>query len=58
MEAQKKLWQCQMTSCGYIYNWEKGDKKGKIPAGTSFESLSESWRCPLCGVSKKKFKEI
>ncbi len=32
-----EMWQCQMANCGYIYNPDKGDRKGKIPPGTSFE---------------------
>ncbi len=41
--------------CGYIYDPEKGDKKGKIPPGIPFEELNEDWVCPLCGASKKWF---
>ncbi len=52
------IWRCQVTNCGYLYNPEKGDKKGKIPPGTAFEDLSEDWRCPICGASKKSFKPL
>ncbi|MEW6117533.1 MAG: rubredoxin [Nitrospirota bacterium] len=47
---------CQL--CGYIYNPEKGDKKGNIPAGVSFEELSEEWHCPLCGARKSRFASM
>ncbi len=52
------MWQCQRSNCGYIYNQEKGDKKGKIPPGTSFEDLPEDWKCPVCGAEKKNFKKL
>jgi flavin reductase (DIM6/NTAB) family NADH-FMN oxidoreductase RutF/rubredoxin len=41
--------------CGYIYDPEKGDKEGGIPAGTPFEKLPESWTCPVCGADKDEF---
>lgn len=58
MSAEPKMWQCQNHNCGYIYNPEKGDKKGKIPKDVPFEELPDTWRCPLCGVSKKMFKPV
>lgn len=54
----KELWQCQTPSCGYIYDPDRGDKKGKIPKGTLFEDLPEDWKCPVCGASKKNFKKL
>ncbi len=50
------MYQCQTANCGYIYNPDKGDKKGKIAKGTSFKDLPEDWKCPICGASKKAFK--
>jgi len=58
MDSSKELWQCQTASCGYIYNPDKGDRKGKIPKGTMFEELPPKWKCPICGASKKMFKPI
>jgi len=52
------MWQCQQANCGYIFNPGKGDRKGKIPPGTSFNDLPEDWKCPLCGVGKNKFSEL
>ena len=43
--------------CGYIYDPEKGDPSEGIPAGKSFKVLSDSWRCPYCGVDKTMFKK-
>ncbi len=51
-------WQCQSVNCGYIYNPEKGDKKGKIPPGTKFEDLPDDWKCPVCGAGKKNFAKL
>ncbi len=52
------MWQCQSVNCGYIYNPDKGDKKGNIPKGTRFEDLPEDWKCPLCGAGKNHFKPL
>jgi len=46
-------WKCVI--CGYIYNPEKGDPEGNIPAGTSFEDLPDNWICPVCGAGKEEF---
>lgn len=46
-------WKC--TICGYIYNPETGDPEGDIPAGTSFDSLPDTWMCPICGAGKEEF---
>ena len=58
MEEDKKMqpWVC--GRCGYIYDPQKGDKKGKIPPGVPFEDLPEDWVCPLCGASKKIFNPM
>ncbi len=58
MGRKTGMWQCQTTNCGYIYDPSKGDRKGKIPKGTPFEELPDTWKCPVCGASKKMFKEI
>ena len=57
-EKDMSMWQCQVGNCGYIYRPEKGDRKGKIPAGTPFEDLPDDWHCPVCGASKKMFKKL
>ena len=58
MVKPEEMWQCQTVNCGYIYNPDKGDRRGKIPKGTLFEDLPEEWRCPVCGASKKAFKPL
>jgi rubredoxin len=49
-------WKC--TICGYLYNPETGDPEGEIPPGTSFESLPDSWMCPVCGAGKEDFTKV
>lgn len=44
--------------CGYVYEPVKGDNKGQIPGGTSFEELPSDWRCPVCGARKSQFKGV
>lgn len=57
-EKDMRIYQCQMPNCGYMYNPKFGDRKGKIPKGTSFEDLPDNWKCPLCGAGKKAFKPL
>ena len=52
------MYQCQVSNCGYIYRPDKGDRKGKVPAGTSFADLPEDWHCPVCGAGTKMFKKL
>lgn len=58
MVKYEGLWQCQTANCGFIYDPDRGDRRGKIPKGVRFEELPEDWHCPLCGVSKRMFKPI
>lgn len=58
MADASEMYQCQTTNCGYIYNPDKGDRKGKVPAGTKFEDLPDTWKCPVCGATKKCFRPL
>ncbi len=58
MATPEEMYQCQTLNCGYIYNPDKGDRKGKIPKGTKFEDLPDDWKCPICGASKAMFKPL
>lgn len=58
MSEDHNMWQCQIQSCGYIYDSEKGCKKSKTPKGVPFEELPDTWKCPLCGAGKKMFRPI
>lgn len=57
-EKDMTVYQCQMASCGYMYMPAKGDRKGKILAGTPFNELPDTWKCPLCGATKTAFKPL
>lgn len=46
----------ECTVCGYIYDPVVGDPDSGIPAGTLFEDIPDNWICPICGVTKDKFK--
>ncbi|MDQ1281189.1 MAG: hypothetical protein QG670_2453 [Thermoproteota archaeon] len=48
----------EWTVCGYIFDPEKGDPDHGINPGNSFEKLPDSWVCPVCGVTKDKFRKI
>ena len=58
MSDMRDMWRCQVSNCGYVYDPDKGDKKGDLPPGVMFEDLPDSWRCPFCGASKKTFKRL
>ena len=48
----------QCSVCAYIYDPEKGDPDGGIPAGTAFEDIPATWVCPVCGASKSQFEKL
>lgn len=58
MAEPEDMWQCQITNCGYIYNPDKGDRKGKIKKGTKFQDLPDDWKCPICGAAKRTFRPL
>lgn len=41
--------------CGYVYAPEKGEPRTQTEPGTSFESLPDTWVCPICGAGKEFF---
>ncbi len=44
--------------CGWVYDPAVGDPDGGIAAGTPFESIPDTWECPLCGATKEDFVEM
>ncbi len=58
MSSPEEMYQCQSMNCGYIYDPDKGDRKGKVKKGTQFKDLPEGWKCPVCGASVKAFKPL
>lgn len=58
MGKPEEMYQCQTANCGCLYDPDRGDRRGKVPKGTPFKDLEESWRCPVCGAGKKMFKPL
>ena len=58
MANPEEMYQCQVATCCWIYDPERGDRKGKIPKGTKFEDLPDDWKCPSCGAGKHMFKPM
>ena len=42
--------------CGYEYDPAKGDPDNGVAPGTAFESVPDSWVCPVCGAGKGDFQ--
>ena len=51
-ETNTARWVC--LECHYIYDPAKGDPRNGIPAGTSWEKVPDTWRCPECKILKCK----
>ncbi|MDN5204335.1 rubredoxin domain-containing protein [Fulvivirgaceae bacterium BMA10] len=49
-----KVYQCK--NCLTIYNKDYGDPESGIVAGTSFEMLPDTYRCPLCDEHKSNYE--
>ncbi len=58
MARPEEMYQCQTVNCGYIYDPDKGDRKGKIKKGTPFAELPDDWRCPVCGATRAAFRPL
>ena len=54
-EKIMERWIC--TICQYVYDPEVGDPENGVAAGTSFESIPDTWVCPLCGAAKDVFEK-
>lgn len=50
------MYKCKV--CGYIYHENLGDPDHGIPPGTPFEEIPDTWRCPVCQVTKEYFEKI
>jgi len=58
MANPEDIYQCQTGNCGYMYNPDKGDRRGKIKKETAFGDLPDDWKCPVCGAGEKMFKPL
>jgi len=48
----------ECSSCGCIYDEEKGDTSQGAPPDTPFDELPDDWVCPECGSSLDEFEEV
>lgn len=48
----------QCSVCGYVYDPAVGDPDNGIAPGTPFESIPDTWVCPVCGADKTMFAKI
>jgi rubredoxin len=46
-------WICKV--CSMIDDPVVGDPDSGIAAGTPFEAIPDTWRCPICGTRKANF---
>ena len=44
--------------CDYTYEPNQGDPERGISPGTSFDDLTDSWVCPVCGAEKHEFQPV
>ena len=58
MAEPHEMYQCQTVNFGFIYDPDRGDRRGKIPKGIQFKDLPDEWKCPVCGAGKKMFKPL
>ncbi len=58
MAQLEEIYQCQTVNCGYVYDPDRGERKGKIKKGTAFADIPDDWRCPVCGATKAAFKPL
>jgi rubredoxin len=50
--------QYRCTACGWVYDPKVGDPDGGIKPGTPFESIPDTWVCPVCGADKSMFEKV
>lgn len=44
--------------CGYVFDEDNIEEGLNIPAGTKFDDLSSSFKCPKCGMAKGMFAKL
>jgi len=44
--------------CGYVYDPKDGDPDNGIKPDTAFESLPDTWVCPICNAAKDQFEKV
>ena len=54
-QVSKEAYQCR--ECLTVYDMNYGDLTQEIPADTAFETLPETYHCPLCEAPKSSFSK-
>lgn len=54
--SEYKKYMCLL--CGLIYDEAKGWPEDNIPAGTRWEDVPLTWRCPDCDATKDDFEMV
>jgi len=44
--------------CGFVYSEEEGEPESGIVAGSRWDDVPLSWRCPDCGAGKEDFEMV
>ncbi|KZX12365.1 rubredoxin [Methanobrevibacter curvatus] len=44
--------------CGYVYDEDNGEKRRDLAAGTKWDDVPDTFKCPSCGAPKKSFVAI
>jgi rubredoxin len=55
-ELSSKRYMCLL--CGYIYDEAQGHPEEGIMAGTAWDDIPLTWRCPDCGAMKEDFEMV
>lgn len=50
--------QYMCVTCGFIYDESIGIPSEGIPAGTKWNDVPDTWRCPECGIGKEDFSMV
>jgi len=54
LEGSMKKYMCLL--CGFIYDEAQGWPEEGILAGTRWDDIPLTWRCPDCGAGKEDFE--
>jgi rubredoxin len=44
--------------CSFVYDEEEGEVESGIAAGTRWDDVPRTWRCPECGAGKEDFQTV
>ena len=50
------IYKCKI--CGFVFDEDNIEEGLNIPAGTKFEDLPSSFKCPKCRMAKSMFEKV